>query len=69
MPNLGPNLTDQEWLNTDGSYDGIVNIVRTGVPQPVEAASPMPPMGGAQLSDDQIRAVAAYVYVLSRGGA
>lgn len=69
MPNLGPNLTDQQWLNTDGSYDGIVQIVTTGVPQPKEAASPMPPMGGAQLTEEQVRAVAAYVYALSHGGA
>jgi len=29
----------------------------------------MPPMGGAQLTDEQVRAVAAYVYAISHGGA
>lgn len=65
---LGPSFTDQEWLNTDGSYDGIMQIVRTGVPTPVQAPAPMPPMGGIQLSDEQVRQVAAYVYALSHGG-
>jgi len=69
MPNLGPNLTDGQWLNIDGSYDAIVGVIQTGVPQPKEAASPMPPMGGAQLTDEQVRAVAAYVYTLGHGGA
>lgn len=65
---LGPALNDQEWLNTDGSYEGIMNIVRTGVAEPVEFQAPMPAMGGIQLSDEQIQQVAAYVYALSHGG-
>ncbi|HEX2167260.1 MAG TPA: cytochrome c [Longimicrobiales bacterium] len=65
---LGPVLADEEWLNTDGSYDGIMNIVRTGVPEPVEHPGPMPAMGGIQLSDEQIRQVSAYVYAISHGG-
>src|SRR5690606_34259310 len=48
MSGLGPNLTDNQWLNIDGSYDAIVELVKTGVPQPKEETSQMPPMGGAQ---------------------
>lgn len=66
MQGLGPDLTDTTWLNTDGTLDGIMNVVRTGVPQPKQASAPMPPMGGAQLNDQQIRAVAMYVQSLSR---
>jgi cbb3-type cytochrome c oxidase subunit III len=65
---LAPSLRDQNWLNSDGSFDGIVGTVRTGVAQPVEYPGMMPAMGGASLSDDQIRAVAAYVYAISHGG-
>ncbi|MGH7483600.1 MAG: c-type cytochrome [Longimicrobiales bacterium] len=64
---LAPNLTDSEWINIDGSYESIIENVRTGVPQPVEHPAPMPPMGGAQLTEDQLRAVAAYVYAISHG--
>jgi mono/diheme cytochrome c family protein len=65
---LGPPMTDTEWLNIDGSYESIMEIVRTGVAQPKEFQAPMLPMGGIQLTDDQIRQVAAYVYSLSHGG-
>jgi cbb3-type cytochrome c oxidase subunit III len=64
---LAPNLTDAEWINVDGTYDAIVNLVKTGVPQPKQAPGPMPPMGGAQLSEDQVKAVAAYVWSLGGG--
>lgn len=62
---VAPNLTDSQWLNGDGSYQFIVNTVTTGVPKPKEHPAPMPPKGGATLSDDQVKAVAAYVYSLS----
>ena len=64
---LGPALNDQEWLNTDGTFDDIVNTIRTGVAQPVQFAAPMPAMGGLQLTDEQLRSVAGYVYALSHG--
>jgi mono/diheme cytochrome c family protein len=65
---LAPNLTDDQWLNTDGTYDGIVNIVMTGVAEPREHPGIMLPKGGTGISDEDVRAVAAYVWTLSRGG-
>jgi glucose/arabinose dehydrogenase/mono/diheme cytochrome c family protein len=62
---LGPDLTDQKWLWSDGSYPGIAKTITDGVMQPKEYRSPMPPMGGAQLTGDQVSAVAAYVWALS----
>jgi cbb3-type cytochrome c oxidase subunit III len=62
---IAPNLTDSEWLNGDGSLAFIEHTVTTGVPKPKSHPAPMPPMGGATLSPDQIKAVAAYVYSLS----
>jgi mono/diheme cytochrome c family protein len=49
----------------DGSYAGIAKTITSGVPQPKEYRSPMPPMGGAQLSAEQVSALAAYVWGLS----
>jgi len=63
---LAPALNDTEWLNIDGSYDAIVQTVTTGVPQPKQFSAPMPPRGGAPLTDEQVRQVAAYVYSISR---
>ena len=66
---LAPNLTDAEWLNiSSGTWDEIQTIVRNGVPTPKQHPSPMPPMGGAQLSDQEIQQVAAYVYSVSHQG-
>ena len=64
---LAPNLTDAEWINIDGTYAAMQNLVKTGVPTPKQFPSPMPPMGGGNLSDDQIKAVAAYVWSLGGG--
>jgi mono/diheme cytochrome c family protein len=62
---LGPDLTDAKWLWSDGSYSGIAKTITEGVMQPKEYRSPMPPMGGAQLTPDQVQAVSAYVWALS----
>lgn len=63
---LAPDLTDDAWLNVDGEYQSIVELVNTGVPQPVEHPGQMQPRAGMPLTDDQVRAVAAYVFALSR---
>lgn len=65
---LAPNLTDDQWINIDGSYDAIVQTVTTGVPEPKEHPGLMLPKGGSAITDDQVRAVAAYVWTLSHGG-
>jgi glucose/arabinose dehydrogenase/mono/diheme cytochrome c family protein len=62
---LGPDLTDTKWLWSDGSFAGIAKTITTGVAQPKEYRSPMPPLGGAQLTPDQVSAVAAYIWGLS----
>jgi mono/diheme cytochrome c family protein len=64
---VGPNLTDSEWLNTDGTLEGITKTIQSGVPTPKKAPAPMPPMGGASLTPDQVRAAATYVHSLGGG--
>ena len=65
---LAPNLTDDVWLNIDGSYESIVQNVINGVPEPIEHPGLMLPKGGAPITDEQVNAVAAYVWTLSNGG-
>jgi glucose/arabinose dehydrogenase/mono/diheme cytochrome c family protein len=62
---LGPDLTSKKWMWSDGSLAGILKVITEGVPQPKKYRSPMPPMGGAQLSATQASALAAYVWALS----
>jgi mono/diheme cytochrome c family protein len=64
---VGPNLTDSEWLNNDGTLAGITGTITSGVPKPKTAPAPMPPMGGASLNPDQVKAVATYVHSLGGG--
>ncbi len=63
---LAPSLVSGHWLWSDGSLQSIEQIVEKGVPEPKKYRSPMPPMGGAELSPPEVKAVAAYVWALSR---
>lgn len=64
---LAPDLTDDKWINIEPpvTREKIIQLVKTGVPEPVEHNAPMPPMGGASLEDQELEAVSAYVYSLS----
>jgi hypothetical protein len=53
------------WLWSDGSFARIAKTITEGVSQPKQYRSPVPAMGGAQLTPDQVSAVAAYVWSLS----
>jgi mono/diheme cytochrome c family protein len=65
---LAPDLTDDEWLNVSGrNMEEIVQLIHDGVQQPVEHPAPMPPMGGANLNDEQVEALAAYIVSLGQG--
>ena len=63
---LGPPLLGHRRIWGDGSYASIEKIIREGVPQPKQYRAPMPPMGGAQLTDEQVAAVAAYIWGLGQ---
>lgn len=67
IPNLGANLTDDEWLHIDGSYESIVQNIMKGVTaQESSSGVPMPAKGGTAITDAQVKAVAAYVWTLSK---
>lgn len=62
---LGPALNDAEWLHSDGSYDAIVSQVLKGVTAAESKTGvAMPAKGGSAITDDQVKAIAAYVYSL-----
>ena len=63
---VGPNLTDAEWIHSKGSYVEIVAQINHGVPKAESKSGiEMPPKGGASLSDEDVKAIAAYVHSLS----
>jgi len=67
IPSLGADLTDAEWLHSDGTYEGVVKTVIEGVTaQASSSGVPMPAKGGTNISDDDAKAVGAYVWTLSK---
>jgi mono/diheme cytochrome c family protein len=63
---VGPNLTDAEWIHSKGTYEDIVAQVTHGVTkEQSKSGIVMPPKGGGSISDEDVKAVAAYVYSLS----
>ena len=66
VPNLGVDLTDDEWLHSDGSLEGILESIRQGVTGDKSSSGTLiPPKGGSALSEEQLSAVATYVWSLS----
>ena len=66
---MGPDLTDTLWLHSNGTFSEIVQQIVAGVPKNRSKSGVlMPPRGGSQLNDEQVKAVAAYVWSLSHPG-
>lgn len=63
---LGPSLRDTAWIHIPADIDSIARLVRTGVERPKEFPIPMPVMGGGDFDEAELKAVASYVYALSR---
>lgn len=64
---LGANLTDSEWVHSDGSVEGIAKSIMMGVDASKSSTgTAMPAKGGSGITDEQVKAVAAYVYTLSK---
>ncbi|MBL8979406.1 MAG: c-type cytochrome [Gemmatimonadetes bacterium] len=63
---VGPNLTDDVWLHSKGTYEELIKQITLGVTkEQSKSGVPMPAKGGSSISDDDVKAVAAYVYSLS----
>lgn len=68
---LGPstrlNAAKEKWLHSDGTVAGLIAVITAGVSEDrSEVGTPMPPRGGARLTDEQVAQVAAYVAHLHR---
>ena len=62
---LGPAMDDGEWLQIEGSYESIAEQIKAGTDTPAQFPGVMLPRAGTNMTDDQVAAVAAYVYSLS----
>ncbi len=59
-----PSLVSGHYVVGNGSFQSIKQVVADGVPRPHDYEVPMPPKGGAPLSDSDVTAVAAYVWAI-----
>lgn len=67
----GPSLVAGAWLHSPGTFNDLVATITNGVPRASlkdqTRRFPMNPRGGPMnLTDDQVKSVAAYVYSISR---
>ena len=60
-----PSLVSGHFFMGDGSLKAITATITDGVPKPHDYEVPMPPKGGAPLTDADVAAVAAYVWAIS----
>jgi len=62
----GPDLADAIWWHGPGSYDWLVREVSHGIPANLTVTGdPMPAGEQMNLSEAEVRAVAAYVWAIS----
>ena len=67
---IGPDLTDGEWLQEKGSYLSILEVVLDGVPEFASSTgTAMPPRGDTDIDDLAAQSVAAYVWRMSHPAA
>lgn len=64
---LGPDLNSSTRLWGDGSLASINELIMKGVPAPKQFRAPVPAMGGAQLSTDDVSSLSAYVWAVGHG--
>lgn len=68
---FAPDLTDAEWVQSDGSLEGIREVIFWGVRRRDFAdpnrAHQMNPEGGMDLDAEQLDALTAYVWSLNNG--
>lgn len=63
---IGPALSDSTWLRSQGRYEEIVaQVFRGTTKEESRTGIAMPPRGGSKISDDEVRAVAAYIWAVS----
>jgi cytochrome c oxidase cbb3-type subunit 3 len=64
---VGPSLIDAEWIHSKGTYEEIITQISSGVPkEKAKSGIPMPAKGGGTISDEDVKAVAAYVHSLGQ---
>jgi hypothetical protein len=66
---LGPSLVDDDWIHVEPRIEQVAALIRDGVERPSSYPVPMPPHGGGDFDEAELRALAVYTLtVANRGG-
>lgn len=67
LPNWTSDLTDSVWLKVRiGTYEEIMAQIRSGVTPGDKGGITMPPLGRKDLTDEQVQALAAYLWSINQ---
>jgi mono/diheme cytochrome c family protein len=70
VAHAGADLTDSVWIHVDGSFESILRVIAGGVLKAHSSTgAPMPERGASRLTENQLRAIAAYVWTFRRPAA
>jgi glucose/arabinose dehydrogenase/cytochrome c553 len=62
---VGPDLASGRWSYSDGSVAAIAKSIKEGVLKPKVFSGAMPPNGGTDLTDEEVNAIAAYLWAIN----
>jgi mono/diheme cytochrome c family protein len=69
MPGMTSSLTDGEWSYVEGgAYPALIETITNGVSAQRTGGLAMPAKGGKDLTDEQIQALAAYLWSVNQPG-
>ncbi len=67
LPGMTGDLTDGEWSNVEGgTYESLIGVISSGLSADKTGAMPMPEQGGQSLTDEQVQALAAYLWSVNQ---
>lgn len=67
QPGMTGDLTDGEWSNVEGgTYQSLIGVITSGLTADKTGGMPMAAKGGQSLTDEQVQALAAYLWSVNQ---
>ena len=67
LPGMTGDLSDGEWSNVEGgTYESVIGVISSGLSADKTGGMPMAPKGGQNITDEQVQALAAYVWSINQ---
>ncbi len=67
LPGMTGDLTDGEWSNVEGgTYESLIGVITSGLSADKTGGMAMAAKGGQSLTDEQVQALAAYLWSVNQ---